>query len=584
MNSQLLKVFKLKAQKPQSTQRTLAAETNFSLGKINQSLDELKQRGLLDENSQVSLQGEKYIDTHHPQRAVILAAGYGMRMVPINTEEPKGLLEVQGEPLIERLIKQLRAVNVNNIQIVVGFMKEHYEYLIDKYDVKLLVNSHYSDWNNLYSLYLAKNQLANGYVVPSDVWFKDNPFSNIEDESWYSFSTQTTDQSMWRVNAKDRVVRTKQPGNRMIGVAYLNQEDADRLADRLNQRVDKHEGLSEFWESALIQGNRFALSGKLVSSDRYAEINSYEELRDLDGSSDHLKNDAIDVITKALNVSNDEIHNIRVLKKGMTNRSFIFECQDRHYIMRIPGAGTAKLIDRQGEYDVYQQVKDLPYVEQTLYLNPENGYKLTRFIEHSHNCDANNWEEVSRCMQLLKKMHASHLQVNHEFNLYKQIALYEQLRNGASAYRDYDQVHANIMRLRKFIDRQDKEWTLCHIDANPDNFVFDNQGDLYLIDWEYAGMQDAHVDIAMFAIYAMYDQDQVDRLIGAYFGHAISQQVRYKIYAYIAICGLLWSNWCEYKQSLGLDFGEYSLAQYRYAKEYSRKVLSYLEGEKDATN
>ena len=55
----------------------------------------------------------------------------------------------------------------------------------------------------------------------------------------------------------------------------------------------------------------------------------------------------------------------------------------------------------------------------------------------------------------------------------------------------------------------------------------------------------------------------------------------YKIYAYAAVGGLLWSNWCEYKQSLGLDFGEYSLSQYRYAKEYSKLVLNYLE-EKNA--
>ena len=58
---------------------------------------------------------------------MILAAGYGMRMVPINVEVPKGLLEIKGEPLIERLICQLHEVGVSEIDIVVGFMKEQYE-------------------------------------------------------------------------------------------------------------------------------------------------------------------------------------------------------------------------------------------------------------------------------------------------------------------------------------------------------------------------------------------------------------------------------------------------------------------------
>ena len=87
-------------------------------------------------------------------------------MVPINTEEPKGLLEVHGEPLIERIIKQLHEVGITNIEIVVGFMKEHYEYLIDEYNVDLIVNPYYATRNNIYSLYLAKDRLANGYIIP----------------------------------------------------------------------------------------------------------------------------------------------------------------------------------------------------------------------------------------------------------------------------------------------------------------------------------------------------------------------------------------------------------------------------------
>ena len=81
-------------------------------------------------------------------------------------------------------------------------------------------------------------------------------------------------------------------------------------------------------------------------------------------------------------------------------------------------------------------------------------------------------------------------------------------------------------------------------------------------------MQDPHVDIAMFCIYALYDRDQVEQLIDIYFDNKCSNEVRTKIYCYIAACGLLWSNWCEYKLDLGVEFGEYSLCQYRYAKDY----------------
>lgn len=142
------------------SQRELANRFNISLGKVNQIINKLKQEKFIDENNNITLKTKNYFKNHHPRNAVILAAGYGMRMVPINTEEPKGLLEVKGETLIERLIKQLHEVGVQDIKVVVGFMKEHYEFLIDKYNVKLVVNSHYKDWNNIYSLFLVKDDIS----------------------------------------------------------------------------------------------------------------------------------------------------------------------------------------------------------------------------------------------------------------------------------------------------------------------------------------------------------------------------------------------------------------------------------------
>ena len=59
-------------------------------------------------------------------------------------------------------------------------------------------------------------------------------------------------------------------------------------------------------------------------------------------------------------------------------------------------------------------------------------------------------------------------------------------------------------------------------------------------------------------------------MIDLYFAEGCEKTLRIKIYCYIAACGLLWSNWCEYKRTLGVEFGEYSLRQYRYAKEYYR--------------
>ena len=141
-----------------------------------------------------------------------------------------------------------------------------------------------------------------------------------------------------------------------------------------------------------------------------------------------------------------------------------------------------------------------------------------------------------------------------------------------------------MLELEAYLEAQPKVWTLTHIDAVPDNFLFveKNGGtEIRLIDWEYAGMQDPHVDVAMFCIYALYNKRQVDHLIAAYFTEGCNESIRIKIYCYIATCGLLWSNWCEYKRNLGVEFGEYSLRQYRYAKDYYRIVQKELKKQKE---
>ncbi len=580
MNRDKYKILKVLITEDVIDQRKISQLTKLSLGKVNNLLKELNKEKYISSNYALTSSGKEYVKSHHPKQATILAAGYGLRMVPINTEEPKGLLEVHGEPLIERIIKQLHEVGITDIKIVVGFMKEHYEYLINEYDVDLIVNPYYSTRGNVYSLYLAKDRLANGYIIPCDIWFKDNPFSTLEDPSWYLFSDKMTSHSHWQVSKSAKIKYTKNPGNRMIGIAYLNEYDARKLNDRLSRMIDAKR-YDSFWEDALANKKQFLINGRIIPNSEHAEINSYEELLELDSNSSHLQNEAIQIIEDTLNVNKSDISNIHTLKKGMTNRSFIFTVKDKRYIMRIPGEGTDNLINRQEEYDVYQQIKGEPYTENILYLNPQNGYKLSEFLENTRNSEADDWEDVIKSMDLLRKFHQEKLQVNHQFDIWKQIEFYENLRDTPSAYKDFLITKENVLNLKQFIQDNIHQWSLCHIDANADNFLINQQGKIFLIDWEYAGMQDPDLDIAMYAIYAGYNKQQFDKLIDIYYQDKCDKIIRYKIYAYAAVGGLLWSNWCEYKQSLGLDFGEYSLSQYRYAKEYSKLVLNYLE-EKNA--
>ncbi len=555
-------------------QRSLAEISGYSVGTVNKAIKKLSDEGLLDADMKLTNSAEKILKEYKPKNAIILAAGFGMRMVPINLSSPKALLEIKGECLIERTIRQLHEADIEDITVVVGFMKEAFEYLIDDYDVKLVVNNEYNIKNNLSSLNLVRDRIDNTYIIPSDVWFSENPFRKNELYSWYMVSDKMCEESTIRINRKGELVSipAQESGNRMIGLSYLSGEEANVLKENLSRYSMMEEYDDSFWEDALLEGNRMIVLSKEVEDDKAVEINTYEQLREFDSSSNHLKSDAIDIIMHVFKCKNDEIKNIEILKKGMTNRSFLFMVNEGKFIMRIPGEGTEKLINRQNEAAVYKAIQGYGICDDPVYFNPENGYKITRFLNEVRNCDAFDEEDLQKCMKKLRDFHNLKIKVNHEFDIFGQIEFYETLWGGTpSVYRDYSTTKEHILELKEYIDSLSIEKSLTHIDAVCDNFLFYKDGDaekLQLTDLEYSGMQDPHVDIAMFCIYSLYSKEQVDHLIDIYFEGKCDKETRTKIYCYIASSGLLWSNWCEFKRKFGVEFGEYSLRQYRFAKDF----------------
>lgn len=203
MNNSILDILQALLLSPAASQRTLARETGYSLGLVNRALQELSRDGYLEEG-RPSSRALQLAQRAAPRRAVILAAGPGMHMVPINTETPKALLRVHGEVLIERLIRQLHEAGVEEIHVVVGYLKEQLEYLTEDFGVKLLVAPDYASKNNLHSLRRAADYLEDAYILPCDLWFAENPFRRTELYSWYMVTDRPDPRSPLRVHPAAR--------------------------------------------------------------------------------------------------------------------------------------------------------------------------------------------------------------------------------------------------------------------------------------------------------------------------------------------------------------------------------------------
>lgn len=260
----------------------------------------------------------------------------------------------------------------------------------------------------------------------------------------------------------------------------------------------------------------------------------------------------------------------------MTNKSFLFCAKDRSYICRIPGPGTELLINRQQEKAVYDAIKPLKISEHVIYINGENGYKISEYYNGARNGDPKNWNDVTQCMKLVRTLHNSSIQVEHSFDIRERIEFYESICAGyeKSLFEDYPQVRSHMNVLLDRLDHLNRPRTLSHIDSVCDNFLFLPDGSLRLIDWEYAGMCDPLIDVSMCTIYSYYNEEEAERLLSVYLDRNAVPEERFVYYSYIALGGFLWCLWAVYKSSIGEEFGDYTLIMYRYAKDYYKKIVT----------
>ncbi len=579
---------------PHCTQRILAQNLELSLGTINNLIKKSITCHLIAQEKscagtyELTGDGDEYLAQYQVDGALIIAAGFGSRFVPLTFETPKGLLEVFGERMIERQVQQLHEAGINDITIMVGYLKEKFEYLIDKYDVKLLYNPEYSCKNTLATVYHAREVLRgrNMYLLSSDNWMRENMFHAWECGAWYSSVYMEGNTSEWILdyNKKGRITNITIGGTDawvMYGPVFFSKSFSDQLLPLIEQAYAAPGTEQFYWEHVLMQHiEKLEIDINRQPANQVYEFENLEELRQFDPKyQTRSDNQALELVAKVFHVPEAEIHDIRCLKSGMTNQSFLFKVKERHYICRIPGKGTSLLVNRREEMSVCETIKQLNLSEHVTYMDPETGYKIAEFYENARNASPDSHADMERCMQLLHRFHNSGLQVNHSFDIRERISFYERLcmSGNGTLFEDYSMVRGWMNELMDQLDGMNRPKVLAHIDSNVDNFLILPDGSLRLIDWEYAGMCDPLIDVSMCSIYSYYEEAEIEWLIEAYLGCMPTQEERTVVYSYVALGGFLWSLWAVYKSTLGVEFGDYTLKMYRYAKQYYKKIKNIMK-------
>ena len=562
------------------SQREIADARGISLGSVNTAFRACKARGLIDEDGAVTEQGRSELAPYKVDNAIIMAAGMSTRFAPLSYERPKGMLRVRGEVLIERQIRQLKEAGIDDITLVVGYMKEQFFYLEDMFGVKIRVNEEYATRNNNSTLYLVREQLGNTYICSSDDYFVENVFEPYVYKAYYAavFFAGKTNEYCLTTGTGKRITAITVGGTDsygMLGHAYFDRAYSKKFVEILVAEYDRFDTAAKLWEDIYIDHvGELDMVMRPYDDGLIHEFDSLEELRAFDPEFiENVDSSILDNICKTLAVQRADIMDIHPISQGLTNLSFRFECKGSLYVYRHPGAGTDEIINRASETFSQKAAFELGLDETFVYEDPVQGWKISHYVENAADLDYHDEVQVKKALAMARTLHRSGKASEWPFRVFDNakeiISLLDERQR--SAYADFKVLFELIDGLASRLAEDGVAPCLCHNAFYASNFLVTPEK-MHLIDWEYSGMSDYASDLGTFVCCSDYGIDEAVDVVRWYFEREPDPTELAHCIASIAISSYYWFVWALYKDACGNPVGEWLYLWYKNAKLFGRKA------------
>ena len=507
---------------------------------------------------------------------------------------PYPLLAFDGNQcLIDRTLSILREIGVDRIVLIVGYRSE----LFDKYrseDVVILKATNYEFTGSMASLAAASDEIDDDFLlVEGDTFFEKKvleQLGNIEEgnclvateESGSGDECYIESQSGFITKIskdKHRICRFE---GELLGISRISYETYQAMLSKWRKSNNSYLNYEHVLMDVTEPLDRpFLFFKNLIWGDvdcpedfkRLKEV-TYRALRRKEDpfDKDNLMKYLTDIFPEE-DVSQAEIIQIG----GMSNKNFRVNFKGRSYVLRVPGNGSDGMMERSNEeFNALEGCK-MGVNPEIRYFDAKTGIKLADYVENAETLNAatiQRHDNLRKIADIYHKIHDAHVRLKNEFNLFQEIEKYDRLleKVGASMYEGWDEFKPKVMSLESRLNAIGIEMTPCHDDAVPENFIKAEDGTIYLIDWEYSGMNDPMADFAALFLESDFPEETQDYFLDKYYSGNVPAGIKERILCYEILWDALWAQWTVIKEACGDDFGSYGIDRYNRAKTNYNKL------------
>ncbi|WP_300386173.1 phosphotransferase [Clostridium sp.] len=609
----IFKLLKKINEEPGINQRALSMKCEISLGKVNSLIEDLEFNNLItkeikgrEHKNFITSKGLEYLekklksnkdiqlnlhkeDTKTINKAVILSAGRNK-----NFEIPVSILNVKEITLIERMIEILQKNGVSDIIVVVGYKSELIKEKLGN-RVTIVENDEYKWTGTMASLSKADGYIKDDFLlIEGDIVIEESGIKEIinnksrdcilitsESGSGDEGFVEIKDNRVYKIS-KDIAQLNKIDGE-MIGISKISYDFYSKMMELYKGNKNPY---MNYEYMMLDVSKTYSLGYVKLDNLLWHEVDTINHynyvtsklLDKIDKKEQSILLDNLQLIVcECMDIKIDRIKNISPIG-GMTNKNYKVQIDDKLYVLRVPGNGTEEMISREEEIKSAVYANKIGVDAELIYFNEKTGVKISKFIEDAETLtpeSAKKQSSMEMVVEILRKLHTTQLQMANSFDIYNKIEKYEQLliKVNGNNFEDYYEVKDKVIYLKTIINELNTNLTPCHNDTVAENFIKSGDEKMYLIDWEYGGMNDPMWDLAGYCLENGLSEEEEELFLNIYFKGKVEESYKKRILINKIYQDFLWSTWTNIKEAKGDDFGSYGIDRYNRAKKNLNIIL-----------